>query len=84
LVIGGFSPTEALITATHNPATMLGLDIGHIAIGSIADLLIVDGNPLSDITALQHLRYSIRAGEARRPMDWLKEPIFGEPHTQTF
>lgn len=89
LVLGGFSPTEALITATHNPSEMLGMDIGHIAIGSIADLLIVDGNPLSDITALQHLRYSIRAGEARPPMDWLmsdgpriKEE--SERDTQTF
>lgn len=50
----GFSPTEALMNATSNAAKCLGLesDLGLIEEGKLADLIVVDGNPLDDISLL--------------------------------
>ena len=52
LVRAGLSPAEALNAATAATADAFGLDDrGRIAPGLRADLLLVDGNPLADITA---------------------------------
>lgn len=50
----GFSPEEALISATSRAAELLGLEekIGTISTGKVADLLVLKGNPLEDIRAL--------------------------------
>lgn len=54
LVSGGVSPTAALTSATLHAATALGLPAkGHLSPGSDADLLVVSGNPTTDITALR-------------------------------
>jgi len=47
----GFSPAEALRTATINPARFLGLEssAGSIAAGKAADLVLLDRDPLQDI-----------------------------------
>jgi imidazolonepropionase-like amidohydrolase len=51
LVRAGLSPAEALTAATTAPAAAFGLDgRGGIAVGMRADLVLVDGNPLEDIT----------------------------------
>jgi imidazolonepropionase-like amidohydrolase/Tol biopolymer transport system component len=49
--LGGMTPLEALRTATINPARNLGMDkdLGSIEPGKLADLVIIDGNPLADI-----------------------------------
>ena len=45
------SPAEAIKTATLNPAALFGLeDLGTIAPGKIANLVLLDKNPLEDIT----------------------------------
>ncbi|NLU68807.1 amidohydrolase family protein [Streptomyces sp. HNM0574] len=53
MVKHGFSPREALTTATGNAARALGAEdeLGTLRAGARADLLIVDGDPLRDITA---------------------------------
>ena len=52
LVRAGLSSTEALAAATSGPAKAFGLtDRGRIAAGLRADLMLVEGDPLADITA---------------------------------
>ena len=52
LVRAGLTPTEALAAATALPARAFGIgDRGRIAPGMRADLLLVEGDPLADITA---------------------------------
>ncbi len=50
------SPAEILRSATSGNATLLNAegDLGVVAPGALADLLAVDGDPLADLTRLQH------------------------------
>lgn len=50
-VAAGMTPYQALKTATVNSAEALGLNVGTVEAGRLADLTIVEGNPLQDITA---------------------------------
>ena len=53
LVEAGFSPEQAIQIATANGARHLEQDdIGTIAAGKRADLVVIDGNPVADITDL--------------------------------
>ncbi len=58
----GFSPMETLVCATRNGAKILGTDgdVGTLEIGKLADVLVVDGDVLEDISILQH-RERLRA-----------------------
>ena len=51
----GLTPMQAIQAATSSAASLLGLDqqIGTIEQGKLADLILVDGNPLDDITFLE-------------------------------
>jgi imidazolonepropionase-like amidohydrolase len=52
----GFTPMEALLAATQLGGQMMlrPKDLGQIKEGFLADLLLVDGDPLADITVLQN------------------------------
>jgi imidazolonepropionase-like amidohydrolase len=53
MVEGGLSPLEGVVAATQGSARALGLDdVGTVVGGAVADLLIVDGDPLADVGVL--------------------------------
>ena len=54
----GFKPMDAIVAATRNGAKACGLEkeIGTIEKGKLADIIIVEGNPLKDIKVLQDKR----------------------------
>ena len=51
-VEAGFTPLEALRTATVNPARFFGMtdSMGSIEVGKTGDLVVLDANPLADIS----------------------------------
>ncbi|HLG04606.1 MAG TPA: PQQ-binding-like beta-propeller repeat protein, partial [Gemmatimonadales bacterium] len=65
---GGQRPMDAIIAATSLNAEALGLAhrIGSIAPGLEADLIAVDGDPATDITALQRVRFVMKGGTVYR------------------
>jgi imidazolonepropionase-like amidohydrolase len=50
----GFSPAEALVAATRHGGELMDMDVGQVKAGMLADLLLIDGNPLADISILQN------------------------------
>jgi len=71
-------PRDALIVAaTSRAAEMLGVSsqIGTIEVGKVADLIVVDKNPVEHgMAALRGLRWTIKAGRAQSPEAWLVDP----------
>ena len=64
-VKSGQAPAEAIKSLTSLAAESMNLQnaIGAIAPGLQADLVAVEGNPLTDITALQRVRFVMRGGK---------------------
>jgi len=64
LVIAGLTPIEALRAATLNPAKYLGMDqtLGTIETGKLADLVLLDADPLQDIKNTQKIESVIENG----------------------
>ena len=62
---GGLTEHETLIAATRFGAEAIGLaeDLGSLAVGKLADLQILDANPLEDIRNTNSVRYVMRNGE---------------------
>lgn len=65
LVEAGFTPMEALQAATLNPAIFMGMDqsLGTVERGKIADLILLDANPLEDIGNTKRIAAVILGGE---------------------
>jgi Tol biopolymer transport system component/imidazolonepropionase-like amidohydrolase len=61
-VLAGMTPFEALKAATVNPAKALNVDTGTIEAGKLADLIVVDGDPLKDIAAAHKVKRVIANG----------------------
>jgi imidazolonepropionase-like amidohydrolase len=63
-VKAGLAPMEALQTATLNPAKFLGRtnDLGTVETGKLADLVLLDANPLDDIRNTQKISAVVLGG----------------------
>ncbi|MGA2252265.1 amidohydrolase family protein [Terracidiphilus sp.] len=69
LVEAGFTPVQAIQIATQNGARYLGRDkqIGTIAPGKQADLVVVKGDPAKDISAVENVEYVFKHGTGYDP-----------------
>ncbi|WP_339915185.1 amidohydrolase family protein [uncultured Brevundimonas sp.] len=68
LVRAGLTPLEAIQAATVTAAAHLRIsgEAGRIAVGMPADLIAVSGDPLSDVTTLEHVRFVMKGGVVYR------------------
>ena len=64
MVEEGMAPMDAIIAATRNGAEALGLEdqLGTIEEGKLADVIVVAGNPLADLSALKRVNVVIKGG----------------------
>jgi imidazolonepropionase-like amidohydrolase len=68
MVRSGYSPMQAITAGTRSAAECLGIEdrLGTLTVGKVADILVVDGDPLADIRVLQErdkLALIMKAGE---------------------
>jgi imidazolonepropionase-like amidohydrolase len=78
LVHAGFTPMEALQSATIRPAEFLGLsDAGHIAVGNAADLLLLDADPTAGIENIKKIQSVFVKGRyfSRSDLDQMLDAI---------
>ncbi|WP_142062820.1 amidohydrolase family protein [Pseudarthrobacter sp. B4EP4b] len=67
LAEAGLSPLEALQSATVHAARLLGQDdVGRLVRGSLADVVVVDADPLTDASALEKVRVVVAQGAVVR------------------
>jgi imidazolonepropionase-like amidohydrolase len=71
LTEAGLTPLDALRAATLNPARVLGMEdsLGTIEAGKLADLVLLDSNPLEDISHTQQIRAVVADGRLYRRTD---------------
>lgn len=67
----GMSNFDALKTATVNPARALMLDAGTVEPGKLADLVVVEGNPLEDLANARRVKLVIANGRIYKLEDLL-------------
>jgi imidazolonepropionase-like amidohydrolase len=78
-VQAGLTPLQALQTATLNPAKFMGrlADLGTVERGKLADLVLLDANPLEDIANTRKIRAVLLAGRYldRATLDRMLEAV---------
>ena len=64
LVSAGMSPMEVLVAATRGNAEALGLgsELGTLTVGKLADVVLLEANPLDDIGNSRRVRLVLQAG----------------------
>ncbi|HET7276374.1 MAG TPA: amidohydrolase family protein [Longimicrobiaceae bacterium] len=71
MAAAGLTPMEVIIASTRTSARAMGrTDFGTIETGNIADLVVLDGNPLADISNVSEVALVVRAGEI-----WTREEL---------
>jgi len=70
MVRWGCTPMQAIQAATVSAADLLGWSdkVGRVAPGLYADLVAVKGDPLKDITQLEHIGFVMKGGEVVKPL----------------
>ena len=56
-------PVDALISATATAGRIFHMDIGQIKAGLLADIIAVEGDPTSDISALRRVKFVMKNGQ---------------------
>jgi imidazolonepropionase-like amidohydrolase len=65
MVLAGMTPMQVIVAATRNSAEFLRLaDTGTLEVGKSADFLVLDANPLDDITNTRRIAAVILRGAA--------------------
>jgi len=61
----GMTPAQAIRAATSSAADLIGrlADVGTIEAGKFADLIAVEGDPVSDVRALEHVGFVMKGGK---------------------
>jgi imidazolonepropionase-like amidohydrolase len=61
----GMAPMDAIQAATSRAAEMLNMkgEIGVVAPGAFADIVAVSGDPLKEVTIVEHVRFVMHDGE---------------------
>jgi Tol biopolymer transport system component len=72
-VLAGMTPYEALKAATVNSAEALNLNAGSIEAGKLADIVIVEGNPLEDIANAHKVKRVVANGRVFEMRDLVPE-----------
>ena len=68
MVASGMSPADVIVAATRNSARLLGLDeLGTVEVGKSADFIVLEANPLDDITNTRRIRDVYLRGARLRP-----------------
>lgn len=81
-VAAGMTPYEALKAATVNPARALALDAGTIEAGKLADLIVVDGDPLANVSNAHKVRRVIANGRLYEMEQLINRGPAAKPQTQ--
>lgn len=68
MAASGMTPKEIILAGTRNAARVCGRerDLGTLEPGKVADVLVVEGDPLADIGALANVRLVLRSGTVVR------------------
>jgi len=80
--MAGMTNFEALKAATVNPAKALALDTGTIEAGKLADLVMVDGDPLVNIANTHNVRRVIANGRLYELNQLINGTSTSKPQTQ--
>jgi len=62
----GMPKVDALKSATSIAGRVLHMDIGQVKQGMLADLIAVDGDPLSDISAIRKVKFVMKGGVVQK------------------
>ena len=82
LVDAGLTPMQAILSSTKWAAELLNKkDIGTIAPGNVADVILIEGDPLADIRATRKIRTVIMDGKV---IDTTLDPNFQNPLPRPF
>src|SRR3989441_11716027 len=68
----GLTPLQVLRSATSNGAKAMGLEVGRLRAGKLADMVIVDADPLADVANLSRIHRVIKDGRLYVPDELMR------------